>query len=174
MPLTSSLDYHHGEETQKEINLAAQAVCSMDSFLELWTWNALSQPLTRIQVIAAHFSSETARLLLTAPFKGLVKLMVCATSQRIMILLPVWASMLLGLLSGFLPVVGMESTGGARSGSEHASNSDPLPSSSGSNCSQLTLKLEFSSKVVEHGKQLLKILEVYWMKWTSHRNFYRT
>lgn len=100
--------------------------------------------------------------------------MVCgATSQLIMILLPVWASMLLGLLSGFVPVVGMESTGGgAQSGSERASTSDTLPSSSGSNCSQLTLKLEFSSKVVEHGKKLIKMLDVYLIKLTSHRNFY--
>lgn len=70
-----------------------------------------------------------------------------------MLVLPVWASMLLGLLVGFLPLVGMEPTGGAKSGSSgHATNQEPLPSSSGSNCSELTLKLEFSSKVVEHGK----------------------
>ncbi|KAE8295892.1 Membrane-bound transcription factor site-1 protease [Larimichthys crocea] len=68
-----------------------------------------------------------------------------------MLVLPVWASMLLGLLVGFLPLVGMEPTGGAKSGSSgHATNQEPLPSSSGSNCSELTLKLEFSSKVVEH------------------------
>lgn len=76
VPLTSTLDQHHGEKTQKEINLAAQAVCSMDSVLELWTWNALSQPLTLNQVFAAHFSSEPAGLLLST---GLVKLTVCAT-----------------------------------------------------------------------------------------------
>uniref|UniRef100_A0A8C2YXR5 Membrane-bound transcription factor site-1 protease n=1 Tax=Cyclopterus lumpus TaxID=8103 RepID=A0A8C2YXR5_CYCLU len=67
-----------------------------------------------------------------------------------MLLLPVWASMLLGLLSGFLPVVGMEPMGGAKLNSDHAPNTEPLPSSSGSNCSDLTVKLEFSTKVVEH------------------------
>uniref|UniRef100_A0A665UQG2 Membrane-bound transcription factor site-1 protease n=1 Tax=Echeneis naucrates TaxID=173247 RepID=A0A665UQG2_ECHNA len=67
-----------------------------------------------------------------------------------MLLIPLWASMLLGLLSGFLPAVGMEPAGGSSSASEHPPNSDSFPSSSGSNCSQLTLKLEFSSKVVEH------------------------
>ena len=64
VPLTSTLDHHHGEKTQKEINLAAQAVCSMDSFLELWTWNAVSSPLTLNQVLAAHFSSVSAHLML--------------------------------------------------------------------------------------------------------------
>uniref|UniRef100_A0A672HQL8 Membrane-bound transcription factor site-1 protease n=1 Tax=Salarias fasciatus TaxID=181472 RepID=A0A672HQL8_SALFA len=59
-----------------------------------------------------------------------------------MLLLSVWASTLLGLLAGFLPAVGMEPQGGA--------SAEPLPSPSGSNCSQLTLKLEFSSEVVEH------------------------
>lgn len=72
-----------------------------------------------------------------------------------MLLLPVWASMLLGLLVGFLPLVGMEPTGDTKSGSESAPNPEPLPSSSGSNCSELTLKLEFSSKVVENGKKKL-------------------
>lgn len=76
--------------------------------------------------------------------------MVYPASQLKMLLLPVWASMLLGLLAGFLPVVGMEPAGGGKSDSDHIPNSDLLPSSSSSNCSQLTLKLEFSSKVVEH------------------------
>lgn len=70
-----------------------------------------------------------------------------------MLLLPVWASMLLGLLVGFLPLVGMEPMGGTKSDSDHTPNSEPLPPSADSNCSQLTLKLEFSSKVVEHGKE---------------------
>lgn len=48
-PLTSTLDHHHGEETQKEINLAVQAVCTMDSFSEIWTWTPLCQPLTPVQ-----------------------------------------------------------------------------------------------------------------------------
>lgn len=68
-----------------------------------------------------------------------------------MLPLPVWASMLLGLLAGFLPVVGMEPATETKSASGHAPDSDPR--SSGSNCSQLTLKLEFSSKVVEHGEE---------------------
>ena len=72
-----------------------------------------------------------------------------------MLLLPVWASMLLGLLVGFLPLVGMEPMGGNKSASDHAPNPEHLSSSSGSNCSQLTLKLEFSSNVVEHGKDIL-------------------
>ncbi|KAA8590535.1 hypothetical protein FQN60_014469 [Etheostoma spectabile] len=77
--------------------------------------------------------------------------MVCTTTLQLkMLLLPVWASMLLGLLVGFVPVVGMELTEGAKSDFDHTPNTEPLPSSSGSNCSQLTLKLEFSSKVVEH------------------------
>lgn len=70
-----------------------------------------------------------------------------------MLLLPVWVSMLLRLLAGFLPVVGMEPAGGGKSDSDHTPDSDALHSSSGSNCSELTLKLEFSSKVVEHGKK---------------------
>lgn len=152
VPLTSTLDHHHGEKTQKEINLAAQAVCSMDSFLELWTWNAVSSPLTLNQVLAAHFSSVSARLMLELYWSASNRYLVLRYNSK-MLLLPVWASMLLGLLVGFLPLVGMEPTGGAKSGSDHATNSEPLPSSSGSNCSsQLTLKLEFSSKVVEHGK----------------------
>uniref|UniRef100_A0A667X3N1 Membrane-bound transcription factor peptidase, site 1 n=1 Tax=Myripristis murdjan TaxID=586833 RepID=A0A667X3N1_9TELE len=63
---------------------------------------------------------------------------------------PVWVSMLLGLLVGFLPLVGMEPAGGAKPTSNLNPSAEPLPSPSGSNCSQLTLKLEFSSKVVEH------------------------
>ena len=79
-----------------------------------------------------------------------------------MLLLPVWASVLLGLLMGFLPVVGMEPTGGSKSESDHTPNTEPLPSSSGSNCSQMTLKLEFSTKVVEHGeKKLLRLVDMF-------------
>lgn len=73
--------------------------------------------------------------------------------------------MLLGLLVGFLPLVGMEPMGGAKPDSDHAPNPEPLPSSSDSNCSQLTLKLEFSSKVVEHGKKnLFKLVDVFSIK----------
>lgn len=91
-------------------------------------------------------------------------------SQLIMLLLPVWASMLLGLLVGFLPLVGMEPMGGAKPDSDHAPNTEPLPSSSDSNCSQLTLKLEFSSKVVEHGKKnLFKLVDVFSIKTLPHR-----
>lgn len=67
-------------------------------------------------------------------------------------LLPVWASVLLGLLVGFLPLVGMEPLGGAQSDSGQTDNPKPLSSPSDSNCSHSTLKLEFSTKVVEHGK----------------------
>lgn len=127
----------------------------------------MSQPLTLNQVFAAHFSSEPAGLLLST---GLVKLTVCATSQLIMLLLPVWASMLLGLLLGFLPLVGMEPMGGAKPDSGHTPNPEPPPSSSDSNCSQLTLKLEFSSKVVEHGKKnLFKLVDVFSIKTLPHR-----
>uniref|UniRef100_A0AAQ4NRX1 Membrane-bound transcription factor site-1 protease n=1 Tax=Gasterosteus aculeatus aculeatus TaxID=481459 RepID=A0AAQ4NRX1_GASAC len=44
----------------------------------------------------------------------------------------------------------MEPMGGAKLDPGHAPSVEPLPSSSGSNCSDLTLKLEFSTKVVEH------------------------
>lgn len=67
-------------------------------------------------------------------------------------LLPVWASVLLGLLVGFLPLVGMEPMGGAQSDSGRTDSPKPLSSPSDSNCSHLTLKLEFSTTVVEHGK----------------------
>lgn len=70
---------------------------------------------------------------------------------------PVWVSMLLGLLVGFLPLVGMEPAGGAKPTSNLNPSAEPLPSPSGSNCSQLTLKLEFSSKVVEHGENLFAV-----------------
>lgn len=43
-PLTTTLDLHHGAETQKEIVLAAPAVCTMDSVSELWTWTFSSKP----------------------------------------------------------------------------------------------------------------------------------
>lgn len=68
-----------------------------------------------------------------------------------MLLFPVWGSVLLGLLVGFLPLLGTEPLGGSKP------TTDPQqPSSCDSNCSQLTLKLEFSSKVVEDGKNLIK------------------
>ncbi|KAF3854410.1 hypothetical protein F7725_022465 [Dissostichus mawsoni] len=74
-------------------------------------------------------------------------MMVGATLQLKMLLLPVWASM---LFMGFLSVVGMEPTEGAKSDSEYPPNTEPPPSSSGSNCSEMTLKLEFKTKTVEH------------------------
>lgn len=77
-----------------------------------------------------------------------------------MLLFCVWVSLFLGQMAGFLPVVGMEAKGGAKSSPDHMVNDQPLPSPPGSNCSQLTLKLEFSSKVVEHGKKSLKQLDV--------------
>ncbi|XP_030588228.1 membrane-bound transcription factor site-1 protease isoform X2 [Archocentrus centrarchus] len=76
--------------------------------------------------------------------------MVCTTSRLKMLLFSAWVSMLLGLLAGFLPVVGMEGEGGAKSSSDHTPNVEALSSLSVTNCSQLTLKLEFSTKVVEH------------------------
>lgn len=67
-----------------------------------------------------------------------------------MLLFPVWVSVFLGLLVGFLPLLGTEPLGGSKP------TTDPQqPSSCDSNCSQLTLKLEFSSKVVEDGKNLI-------------------
>uniref|UniRef100_A0A3Q2XY04 Membrane-bound transcription factor site-1 protease n=1 Tax=Hippocampus comes TaxID=109280 RepID=A0A3Q2XY04_HIPCM len=63
-----------------------------------------------------------------------------------MLLLPVWISMLMGLLAGVLPVVGVESSPEGKSGPGQSPNLE----SPNSNCSHLTLKLEFSSKVVEH------------------------
>lgn len=67
-----------------------------------------------------------------------------------MLLFPVWVAVLLGLLLGFLPLLGTEPMGGSRT------TADPKQASScDSNCSQLTLKLEFSSKVVEDGKILI-------------------
>lgn len=145
--LSSTLGQHHGEKTKKEINLAVQAVCSMDSVVELWTWNALSRPLTLNQVTLSF------HLISCWGFKGPGQ--VYATSQLKMLLLPVWVSMLFGLLVGFLPLVGMEPMGAVKFDSDHTLNPKPLLSSSESNCSQLTLKVEFSSKVVEHGKKNL-------------------
>lgn len=84
-------------------------------------------------------------------------------------LLPVWASVLLGLLVGFLPLVGMEPMGGAPSDSGRPDNPKPLPSPSDSNCSHLTLKLEFSTKVVEHGE--LNIEKVVQVKMFSQQKF---
>lgn len=67
--LSSTLGQHHGEKTKKEINLAVQAVCSMDSVVELWTWNALSWPLTLNQVtLSLHLIPPAAGI-----SKGLVK-----------------------------------------------------------------------------------------------------
>ena len=77
--------------------------------------------------------------------------MVGATLQLKMLLLPVWASM---LFMGFLSVVGMEPTEGDKSDSDYPPNTEPPPSSSGSNCSEMTLKLEFKTKTVEHGKNM--------------------
>ena len=57
---------------------------------------------------------------------------------------PVRLLLLLALLTGILPAVGMD-TGG------QAFNFDPEPEALQSNCSHLTVKLEFSTKVVEHG-----------------------
>lgn len=149
-PLIFTLDYHHGEETQKEINLAAQAMCHMDLYLELWTWNAVSESPSLNHVLSAPFSPETGASLQTYLLK--------------MPLLPVRASILLGLLVGFLPLVGMEPVVGDTSGSDFTSTQEPLPSSSGSNCSHLALKLEFSSKVVEHGKKkLLQLVNVFFV-----------
>lgn len=87
-------------------------------------------------------------------------LMVCAAAERRttehrMHLIPVWVSMLLGLLVGFLPAVGTEPGGGAKPSSGHAPS--PESPSCGSNCSHLTVKLEFSSKVVEHGENILLV-----------------
>lgn len=63
----------------------------------------------------------------------------------------VWVSVLLGLVVAFLPLLGTEPTRGAKT------NTNPKqPSSCDYNCSQLTLKLEFSSKVVEDGKNIMK------------------
>lgn len=64
-----------------------------------------------------------------------------------MLLFPVWVSVLLGLLAGFLPLLGTEPLGGSK-----GTTSPQQPPSCDSNCSQLTLKLEFSTKVVEDGK----------------------
>lgn len=56
-----------------------------------------------------------------------------------------WLSMMAALLFGRLPLVGTEKEGDPSS----AAFLDDVQSS---NCSELTLKMEFSSKVVEHGK----------------------
>ncbi|CAG5954390.1 unnamed protein product [Menidia menidia] len=62
---------------------------------------------------------------------------------------PVLASVLLGLLAGLLPGAGTQPEPGAR-GSPPPASGEPLPPQPDANCSQLTLKLEFSSEVVEH------------------------
>lgn len=56
-----------------------------------------------------------------------------------------WLLMMAALLFGRLPLVGTEREGGPSS----AAFSEGLQSS---NCSELTLKVDFSSRVVEHGK----------------------
>lgn len=56
-----------------------------------------------------------------------------------------WLSMMAALLFGRLPLVGTEKEG-------DPSSAGLLDDMQSSNCSQLTLKMEFSSKVVEHGK----------------------
>lgn len=93
--------------------------------------------------------------------------MVNTTSQLKMLLLSAWVSMLLGLIAGFLPVVGMDGEGGAESTSDHTPKIDALSSQSVTNCSQLTLKLEFSTKVVEHGKKLFLMMwfQCNFIKW---------
>lgn len=67
-----------------------------------------------------------------------------------MLLFSVLASVVVGLLAGLLPAVGTEPEQGAKP--TIGSTLDPLSSPHGSNCSHLTLKLEFSSEVVEHGE----------------------
>lgn len=57
-----------------------------------------------------------------------------------------WLSMMAALLFGRLPLVGTEKEG-------DSSSTGFMDDAQSSNCSQLTLKMEFSSKVVEHGKQ---------------------
>lgn len=54
-----------------------------------------------------------------------------------------------------MPVVGLDPVGGIKSTSEPAPDSEGLHSLPGSNCSHLTLKLEFSTEVVEHGEKHL-------------------
>lgn len=131
----ATLDRHHGEKTQKEINLAAQAICKMDSFLELWTW--------KCSVSASDMITQFVLLSLRAK----------------MVLFLLLASTLLGTLAGLLPVVGMGSEREANARSDYQPpNLQPLPSPAGSNCSQLTLKLEFSSEVVEHGRKLFSLI----------------
>uniref|UniRef100_A0A8C5FNF4 Membrane-bound transcription factor peptidase, site 1 n=1 Tax=Gadus morhua TaxID=8049 RepID=A0A8C5FNF4_GADMO len=63
---------------------------------------------------------------------------------------PIGVSLLLGLLLGLLPMVGTEAEGGAQQPYDPPTSTEAPPSSSGSNCSDLTVKLEFSTRVVEH------------------------
>lgn len=72
-----------------------------------------------------------------------------------MLLFPVWVSVLLGLLVGFLPLLGTEPMGGSKT-----TTNPKQTSSCGSNCSHLTLKLEFSSKVVEDGENLIQVFHM--------------
>ena len=65
---------------------------------------------------------------------------------------PIGVSLLLGLLLGLLPMVGTEAEGGAQQPYDPPTSTEAPPSSSGSNCSDLTVKLEFSTRVVEHGE----------------------
>lgn len=63
-----------------------------------------------------------------------------------MTLTAVWLLVVVALLVGYVPLAGTEEERPTYSSSF---SSDWI---SNSNCSQLTLKLDFSSKVVEHGK----------------------
>uniref|UniRef100_A0A8C7Y5H3 Membrane-bound transcription factor site-1 protease n=1 Tax=Oryzias sinensis TaxID=183150 RepID=A0A8C7Y5H3_9TELE len=65
-----------------------------------------------------------------------------------MLLFSVLVSMFVGLLAALLPAVGTEPEQGAKP--TIGSTLLPLPSPHDSNCSHLTVKLEFSSEVVEH------------------------
>lgn len=62
-PLTTTLELHHGAETQKEILLAAPALCTMDSVSELWTWK-FSTP-TSVPTVSPNglFSCHNSRCL---------------------------------------------------------------------------------------------------------------
>ncbi|KAJ3596304.1 hypothetical protein NHX12_002713 [Muraenolepis orangiensis] len=57
---------------------------------------------------------------------------------------PIWVSLLVGLLLSCLPMVGTEPEPEPEAGGQQT------PESPSSNCSDLTVKLEFSTRVVEH------------------------
>ena len=65
---------------------------------------------------------------------------------------PIGVSLLLGLLLGLLPMVGTEAERGAQQPHDPPASTESPPTSPGSNCSDLTVKLEFSTRVVEHGE----------------------